>query len=700
MIKSHKNIIKRRVAASFAASVFVGVFIIADLFNIQIKNGAKYSAQALYTSESKTTVKAQRGNIYDEYGVPLAINSTTYDVIIDGNYFPSIKEQKKRIEIISGLIKVFDEKNVPWINDLPLALDSNGTVYFKPDMESEITFLKSKNCLLLNSYADAQNCFDALVKMFELEGLDKAQALKVGAVCYGFKKQGFSVSNPYTFANGCTGEFSAAISEKFGSENGISIRPKSERVYPNGIVAPHIIGITGKLNATEYQKKNEEFKAANSDKKLDEASKELLSLRAYAMDDEIGKFGIESAMEKYLRGTNGIQSTAQDSSGNYLTEISRKAEKGNSVVLTLNSVFQRDVQNALETLIKTIPTNSELPIVGAAVVINVKTGGVLAAATYPSYDINNYLKDFKKLSAQKNKPLWNRAFQSTYEPGSTMKPAVACAALEEGVINETTTFNCTHIYQRFTDTEFKCVGTHGQIDVKEALNRSCNIFFYETGFHLGMEKMNKYQAKFGLSDKTGLEVSESKGVLASPKYRKEHGGSWFDGDTVQAAIGQSDTLLTPVQLCNYAATLANGGHRYRAHLVKKVISESGEVVVDNSNGEIAEETGISSNTLRIVREGMVRDGARLAPINTLPYSVACKTGTAQSKAKVNGRILEYLNSFMISYAPAENPEIAISVAVENFDSGTGTSKLVYDIYNAYFRSTAAAPAAKAEGGLN
>lgn len=700
MTKSYKNIIKRRVAASVAASVFVGVFIISDLFNIQIKNGAKYTAQALYTSESKTTVKAQRGNIYDEYGVPLAINSITYDVIIDGNYFPSIKEQKKRIEIISGLINVFDESGVPWINEMPLALDQNGTVYFKSDMESEITFLKSKNCLSLNAYADAQNCFDALVKMFELGELSKEQALKVGAVCCGFKKQGFSVSNPYTFARGCTGKFSAAISERFGSENGITIRSKSERTYPNGDVAPHIIGITGKLNATEYQKKNEEFKAANADKKLSEVEKEQLSLRAYSMDDEIGKFGIESAMEKYLRGTNGIQSTAQSSSGSYRTEISKNAESGNSVVLTLNSVFQRDVQNALEALIKTSPGTSELPTVGAAVVINVKTGGVLAAATYPSYDINNYIKDFSKLSSQKNKPLWNRAFQSTYEPGSTMKPAVACAALEEGVINETTTFNCTHIYQRFTDTEFKCVGTHGQIDVKEALNRSCNIFFYEVGFHLGMEKMNKYQAKFGLSDKTGLEVSESKGVLASPKYRKEHGGNWFDGDTVQAAIGQSDTLLTPVQLCNYAATLANGGHRYKAHLVKKVISESGEVVLDNSNGEIVEETGISSNTLRIVREGMVRDGARLAPINTLPYSVACKTGTAQSKAKVNGRIAEYLNSFMISYAPAENPEIAISVAVENFDSGAGTSKLVYDIYNAYFRSTAAAPVVKAEGGLN
>ena len=345
--------------------------------------------------------------------------------------------------------------------------------------------------------------------------------------------------------------------------------------------------------------------------------------------------------------------------------------------------LQKQVQDALAAFVEEYRDKESIPAVGSAVVIDVKTGGVLACATYPSYDLSTYYDNYAALAADTDSPLWNRALLSTYAPGSTMKPAIAVAGLEEGVITETSTFRCTRYYTYFTDTVFRCTGYHGSIDVKEALNQSCNIFFYETGRLLGIERMNEYCSRFGLGQKTGVEVGESTGVLASIEYRESHGGTWYPGDTVQAAIGQSDNLFTPIQLANYAAALATGT-RYQAHFVKSIkTADYSETILENT-GTLAQELNVSDNTLRIVREGMRRYGARISALRNLPVAVAAKSGTAESKAKVDGDIVEGLNGFMISFAPYEDPEIAVAVAIENLNSGTATATLVAQIYEAYF----------------
>lgn len=675
---------KFRTVAFTVAVLFVFSLFIADLFRIQIANADEATVERVALKQTDTTIKAARGEILDCNGKPLVTNKQVNSVIFNGSYFPRTDEQEQRNEIIVSLIHLLESYGTEWNNDIPLYFDQNGNVQFMADRDADIKYLKSKNVLYLNEYATAQNCFDELKTKFKLEQYSDADALKIASVCYSLKKNAFTTSNPYTFADNVSVELASKIKENSGFYAGVEIQVTTEREYLNGTLAPHIIGTIGPLNAEEYNKRTEEYNTAVKNENLTTEEKKNLKLRAYAMDDTIGKFGLESAMEQYLRGTNGVESTITDSSGSKTTEITTEPVQGDTVILTIDSDLQLAVQEALANFIAQYKDKASLPAVGSAVVMDVNSGAVLACATYPSYDLTTYYDNYSALSADKSSPLWNRALQSTYEPGSTFKAAIALAGLEEGVITKDTRVTCNRIYTYFQDTQFKCLHAHGAITVAEALNQSCNIFFYETGRQLGIEKMNDYCTRLGLGQKTGVEINESKGVLASIEYREAHGGTWYPGDTVQAAIGQSDNLFTPIQLCNYVATIANGGTRYKAHFVKSVKTADYSQTIIDSTPVVLNETGISQSSINVVKDGMMRLGGRLSAFKGLPVSVAAKTGTAESKAKVGGKIESGLNGFMISFAPADNPQIAVSVAIENLNSGSATAMLVADIYKAYF----------------
>lgn len=675
---------KFRTVAFTVAVLFVFSLFIADLFRIQIANADEATVERVALKQTDTTIKAARGEILDCNGKPLVTNKQINSVVFNGSYFPRTDEQEQRNEIIISLIHLLESYGTEWNNDIPLYFDQNGNVQFMADRDADIKYLKSKNVLYLNEYATAQNCFDELKTKFKLEQYSDFDALKVASVCYSLKKNAFATSNPYTFADNVSVELASKIKENSGFYAGVEIQVTTEREYLNGTLAPHIIGTIGPLNAEEYNKRTEEYNTAVKNENLTTEEKKNLKLRAYAMDDTIGKFGLESAMEQYLRGTNGVESTITDSSGSKTTEITTEPVQGDTVILTIDSDLQLAVQEALANFIAQYKDKASLPAVGSAVVMDVNTGAVLACATYPSYDLTTYYDNYSALSADKSSPLWNRALQSTYEPGSTFKAAIALAGLEEGVITKDTRVTCNRIYTYFQDTQFKCLHAHGAITVAEALNQSCNIFFYETGRQLGIEKMNDYCTRLGLGQKTGVEINESKGVLASIEYREAHGGTWYPGDTVQAAIGQSDNLFTPIQLCNYVATIANGGTRYKAHFVKSVKTADYSQTIIDSTPVVLNETGISQSSINVVKDGMMRLGGRLSAFKGLPVSVAAKTGTAESKAKVSGKIESGLNGFMISFAPADNPQIAVSVAIENLNSGSATAMLVADIYKAYF----------------
>ena len=318
---------------------------------------------------------------------------------------------------------------------------------------------------------------------------------------------------------------------------------------------------------------------------------------------------------------------------------------------------------------------------GAVVVEDCNNGEVLAAASYPSYDLNDYYEHYSELASQRLTPLYNRFALGTYAPGSTFKPMMAIASLEEGAITENTRFVCNK-YMKVADHTFKCPHTHGSDDVREALKDSCNIFFYSCARRLGIEKMNMYGTMLGLGEKTGVEIPEAKGILAGPEYRKRFDMIWAPGDTVQAAIGQSDNLFSPLQLCNYCATIANGGTRYQMHFVKSRSSNATDVV-SQTGINVVQTLDVSEKNLKIVQSGMryvATDGGPYRVFSKLDTKVACKTGT--STVIVNG--IKHNNGFLITYAPYENPEISVATAIEMAGSGSSTAEITSSVIDYYY----------------
>ena len=398
----------------------------------------------------------------------------------------------------------------------------------------------------------------------------------------------FSIENPITIADDVSDATVAAIKENKVDYAGADVKAVSYREYADSTLAPHILGTIRKINAEEYAE---------------------LKDSGYSITDSIGESGIESAMESELRGTPGELTITIDADGNISEEVTKNPIQGNTIVLTIDKDLQRLAQQKLEETCNEVSIRDSA---GAVVVENVTNGEILAAATYPTYDLMDYYSDYSSLAKNSRRPLFNRFALGTYAPGSTFKPMMACAALEEGVIGEDTTFRCSGVFQYF-DITFHCLENraHGNENVKRALRDSCNIFFYNCADRLGISKMNEYASMFGLGEKTGVEISEAAGVLAGPASAEKYNKTWQMGDTIQSGIGQSDNLFTPLQLSNYCATVANGGKRYELHFVKSIINTA-TGSINETGATVAEDLPISDNTFRIVREGMrmvATDGA-------------------------------------------------------------------------------------------
>ena len=406
------------------------------------------------------------------------------------------------------------------------------------------------------------------------------------------------------------------------------------------------------------------------------------------MNAVIGKSGIEQIMEDYLKGEDGEKTVTVNSDGTVKTEYTKEVKNGNSIVLTLDVDLQKAAQDALKEKCDSI--ESLVPHGGAVVALNCNTGEVLAMATYPSYDISTYGEDYSKLVKNKASPLWNRAIQSIYAPGSTSKPSTALAALEENVIDENTSHSCHYSY-RYLDMTFSCIARHADsnIDVRQALQDSCNIFFYKVSQELGVEKMNTYRELLGLGQPTGIELKENVGVLDSPSYRTSINQTWRPGFTLQSAIGQAANLFTPLQLANYCATIANGGTRYNVNIVKEIKSFDLSETVLTKEPSVAVETGISQKNIEIVQQGMRRVVTNSYTLtNGIGKVVNCaaKTGTSQVEHKIYGAKKVLTNGFFITFAPYDEPEIAIAVAIEGGQSGASCSSVAQAIYEEYFKT--------------
>lgn len=648
--------------------IFICIFLAFSLIlvNTQIVHGEDYIKQSS-ASSSSTEVKATRGQILDRNGNVLVGSRQGNEVIFDASEFPSLKEQEKRNKLILSLINLFENNNAEWINDLPITLDDEGNYQFIENRENDIAKLKARDMLHLNKYATADECMSEITEKYSLQKYSKGDALKIASVCCALKMNLFNTANPYVFANDVDDSIVSVIKENSKFYTGVDVQVVTYREYTDGTIAPHILGVTGVINAEEYAELKE---------------------KGYAMDDVLGKSGIEKVFEDNLKGTNGLRTVTTSSDGTKTTTVDG-LKNGDNIVLTIDSELQKVAQNALKKTCVSVGTANSGG--GAVIAMDCRTGEILAMASYPTYDLSTYYDDYNDLIKNVNSPLFNRATLSTYAPGSTAKVSTAIACLEEGIIDENSTKYCAFNYP-FKGHNFVCQINHSNrtLTVRTALQDSCNSFFYYYGGEkLGIDKMNMYREMLGLGQPTGIEIAEATGVLDSPSYRTSIGQKWMPGFSLQSAIGQAGNLFTPLQLCNYVSTVANGGTRYEAHIIKSILSYDNSTTVLNKEPKAVLETGFKKNNVDTVKAGMrlvVTRGTCKDTFGKLDIAVACKTGTSQVDKVIGGHKATYTNGFNISFAPYDNPEIAVAVAIEGATSGGSCAPVACDIYNYYFHN--------------
>ncbi len=637
---------RRRLSVLSVLMALILVLYSGQVFSLQVSNADEYIAQAKGISYRKAVIKAQRGEILDTNGREIAVNREGYNIVFNKAYF----DMETANSTILKLINLLSDRDSEWTDNLPL----EKTTPFEFVEDGSVSTLKSN--LGLAQYATAQNCFDEMVEKYNLENYSSATQRLIMGVRYSLDSANFSVSNPFTFAEDVSSEIMQIVLESGMLLDGVTINVVPFRQYVDGTLAPHLIGSVGPIYADEWSKYKD---------------------KGYSFDDKVGKSGIEALCEDDLHGEDGEITYKIDAKGNILSsEITKRPVAGKTVVLNLNKSIQNATQIALKDAVeslKAIPGHSVSG--GAAVMMNVKTGGVLASANYPSYNLTTYSENFNELITDPYKPLNDRAFQGIYPPGSTVKPAVAVAALESQVLNFGESIYCAQKYTKFADYQPSCMHFHGRMELKNALSKSCNFFFFELGYRMGLQNINKYYKLFGLGVKTGVDVNDSSGLLV------EDTTSGFGGNTLQAAIGQMNAF-TPLQLAVYVSTLANEGVRYKADLVNKVVSYDMSENYRVTEPTVMEEFVIQDAVIDAVKEGMLsvtEDGTGSATFRNYPIKVGGKTGTSQV---ANGAD----HSVFIAFAPFDKPEIAVAIVLEHGSSSRTCASVAKAMMDAYFFS--------------
>ena len=382
------------------------------------------------------------------------------------------------------------------------------------------------------------------------------------------------------------------------------------------------------------------------------------------MNDEVGKSGIELAMEKELRGKAGTEEVTVIDGAIVDVKTREETVPGESVKLTVDGAYQLKLQGILDNFLKTHPYyNGNKVNKGALVVLDAKTGAVKGMATAPTYNLKDMAEDYDSLVKAENSPMFNRCTWGQYLPGSTFKTITATAGLNEGVITGETTFNCTRNYE-FYGGKFQCTGYHGAISVRRAIEVSCNIFFYETSRNLGIDNITKYAKLYGLGSSTGIESGDAAGSLCNPETFAERGQPWYIGYVIQAGIGNQDCGFTPLQLANAAATIGNRGVRYKTYLVDSLYTYGSNELVKKTKPTVADKIDLNYDYVYDYVVGGMIDAAKACPVpyelTDLGFNVAIKTGTPQTDMNDKNK----QNSVFIGFAPADDPEIAFAGVIE------------------------------------
>ena len=670
--QQEQKFIQKRTVICLIIVFLIFFSFVTRLFQWQIIVGSYYKDLAQKSTAYTVTTEATRGEILDCNGKGLAVNKSCYRVELDKLFL----EPKTMDKSVLRLISLMEQSQEEWIDILPITL-TDGKYVFKKDMADEIIKLKSEEFLNLKNKDSAQFCMELLTERYQLQDIkDKQDLRNLASVHYNMEKTGFSNHKTYVFAEDISSSTVSIISENTQNITGIEVQTYLERYNPDGDLAPHILGALGSITGEEYQEKKAQGKN-------------------YGYNDVIGKFGLEYSYEEKLKGVGGEKIVQKNAKGS-ITDVVQTidAKPGETLYLTIDSELQKTAADALASQIKAARANGKIQAAaygkghgedcetGAVVMLSVKDFSVLAAASYPTYDLNKYSEYgeyYIKLATDSTSPMYNRAFVGSFAPGSVFKPCVACAALEENVLTPHTKINCTKYYNYYSSNPVACMGYHKNISLDTAVAKSCNYYFAEAGRLLGIDTMYLYAEKFGLGEKTGLEVDEGRGFLAGRDSTQ-----WLDGNTVQAAIGQSDNAFTPVQLATYTATIANNGVRYRTHLVKEIRNYQRDKIIyryDSQHPEVVETVGVSQKNLKDVQKAMrsvvsSEEGTAHTYLGDFPVKVAAKTGTAENSGSDH--------TVFICYAPYDNPEVALAVVLEHGASGKYSMTVARDLLEAYF----------------
>ncbi len=720
----------------------------ATLYDLQINNGQEYARQAQNKIAEQESVEAARGQILDRNGQVLVSNRVVYQVSLDTSLM-----KKDRNRILLSLMDIATEEGVEWTDNLPISksdpftfttenpyyttsTDEEGNtvlsltrlgrlaVYYnwiedpteEPETVEENTpapepslwdkfkaFFTGKD---LSQGADASQPeeSDALPTALELLGkmcaawdiqgegavdedsgetvpvlnigdMSAQDARALAGILYelNLRSSNVYVANEYVFAQDVDIDFITQVKEH--SLTGVVIEPTTVRQY-HTTYAAHLLGQVTPI----FQGEEEYYTSLDLDGD---------GVPDYSLNDNVGRGGVEQAFESYLRGKSGVRTVERNTSGKIVSETWLEEPKpGDNVVLTLDINLQAYVENTLATAIPKIDVEEAVGG-GACVILDVDTSEVLACASYPTFDPAKYNSNFNEYAADPLEPLYNRALQGTFAPGSTFKMVTAIAGLEEGIITPTTEIRDEGVYKYYSSPQPKCWiyntngGNHGSINVSEAIEVSCNYFFYEVGRELGIDTLVDYATRFGLGQKTGLELYEELGVMASPEYTESLGGTWYEGSVLSVAIGQESSQFTPIQLANYIATLVNGGSRNATHLLKEVKSSDFSQILYDKQPELLSTIEIKDENLDAVKAGMLAlttQGSVSQHFVGLPFQVGAKTGSAQVDGQVEA------NAVFVCFAPYDDPEVAMALVVQRGGSGSELGAMAADILSYYFSS--------------
>ncbi len=671
------------------AAVLLFVTMTGQMIRVQhtYKRNTSGESLGIKTYTYTYPLTAARGEIYDRYNRPLVVNREELVLRLDYGRLTRSGDQNG---VLLRLTKLLSEQGIQWPDTLPLAKDEPA---FTEEWSEEVKSTKFSKYLQRHNWKEsltAEEVVKAMKKYYKIDdSLSYADVRTILGLRFELEMADFSSTNPFTIAEGISEELAAVIAERQTELFGVRTDKIYRREYATQYAA-HILGRVGKIFAEEY---------------------EQLKAQGYKMNDLVGKDGAEKAFEAYLRGQDGYEKYEVDSTGRIVKKVETVAPvAGNHVNLTIDIRLQEAAEKALEKQILSMRAEAEMDPTkpqdvegGAAVVVDVNTGDILAMATYPTYDITRFNELYNEMLEDPLKPMFNRALSGIYSPGSIFKMVTAVAGLETGVITRDTIIPCTGVYRYYPDFPMACWiytsarTTHGDETVITALRDSCNVFFYDVGRQVTIDTLSKYARMFGLGEKTGIELpGEAKGYVAGPDSKAVFTRqAWYGGDTLQASIGQSYNMFTPLQMANYIAALANGGNRYESHIMKYVRSFDYGSVVAASQAFVAQRIPMSESTHKTVMEGMLEvteNGTASRVFKDYPIHVGGKTGSVQvSKGSAN--------SVFAAFAPYDNPEIAVVVVVEHGGSGNAVAPVARDIFDAYFYDAVQLPTLTAEGTL-